>query len=53
VLEEEAVDCQVIDLLKEEILSHSNSIPREFILKVVVLLNKGSILSTTHMSCLG
>uniref|UniRef100_A0A1B6LWA5 Protein MON2 homolog n=1 Tax=Graphocephala atropunctata TaxID=36148 RepID=A0A1B6LWA5_9HEMI len=53
VLEEEAVDCQVIDLLKEEVLSHSTSIPKEFILKVVVLLNKGSILSTTHLSYIG
>ncbi|XP_046682789.1 protein MON2 homolog isoform X2 [Homalodisca vitripennis] len=53
VLEEESVDCQVIDLLKEEVLSHSNSIPKEFILKVVVLLNKGSILSTTHLSYIG
>lgn len=52
VLEEEMVDCQVIELLKDEVLSHSSTIPKEFILKVVVLLNKGSILSTTHMSCI-
>lgn len=53
ILEDEAVDCQVIDLLKEEVLSHSSSIPKEFILKVVILLNKGSILSTTHAAYLG
>lgn len=53
VLEEESVDCQVIDLLKEEVLSHSSSIPKEFILKVVVLLNKGSILSTPPLSFVG
>nr|XP_018911594.1 PREDICTED: protein MON2 homolog isoform X1 [Bemisia tabaci] len=45
IIEDEAVDCQIIDLLKDEVLSHSVSIPREFILKVVIILNKGSILS--------
>lgn len=52
-LEDEGVDCQVIDLLKEEVLSHSSTIPKEFILKVVVLLNKGSILSTQNASYIG
>lgn len=46
ILEDERVDCQIIDLLKDEVLSHSSMIPKEFILKVVVLLNKGSILSS-------
>ncbi|XP_075218459.1 mon2 homolog, regulator of endosome-to-Golgi trafficking isoform X2 [Lycorma delicatula] len=52
-LEDESVDCQVIDLLKEEVLSHSSTIPKEFILKVVVLLNKGSILSTQNAAYIG
>ncbi|KAK7789330.1 hypothetical protein R5R35_012807 [Gryllus longicercus] len=40
---DEAVDCQVIELLRDEVLPHSHTIPKEFVLKVVVLLNKGSI----------
>ena len=44
---DEAVDCQVIELLRDEVLPHSQHIPKEFILKVVVLLNKGSIHSAT------
>lgn len=45
---DEAVDCQVIELLRDEVLPHSHSIPREFVLKVVVLLNKGSIHSASN-----
>ncbi|GAB0089087.1 Protein MON2 homolog [Sergentomyia squamirostris] len=44
---DEAIDCQVIELLRDEVLSYSNEIPQEFILNVVVLLNKGSIHSAT------
>lgn len=40
---DEAVDCQVIELLRDEVLPYSHTIPKEFVLKVVVLLNKGSI----------
>jgi hypothetical protein len=45
---DEAVDCQVIELLRDEVLPHSHAIPREFVLKVVVLLNKGSIHSASN-----
>lgn len=44
---DEGIDCQIIDLLREEVLPFSTEIPHEFILKVVVLLNKGSIHSAT------
>lgn len=47
-IEDETVDCQIIKFLKKEILSQSSSVPKEFVLKVVILLNKGSILSPSH-----
>jgi hypothetical protein len=50
---DEAVDCQVIEQLRDEVLPHAHTIPKEFILKVVVLLNKGSIHSATHTSSTG
>lgn len=46
---DEATDCQVIDLLRKEVLPYSKSIPKEFILQVVILLNKGSIHSATNV----
>lgn len=45
---DEAIDCQVIELLRDEVLPHSSEIPQKFILNVVVLLNKGSIHSATN-----
>lgn len=42
------MDCQIIDILRTEILPYSANIPKEFILKVVILLNKGSIHSATN-----
>lgn len=44
---DEAIDCQVIELLRDEVLPFSGEIPHEFVLNVVVLLNKGSIHSAT------
>jgi len=44
---DEAVDCQVMELLRNEVLPHSQYIPHQFILRVVMLLNKGSIHSAT------
>ncbi|XP_055685383.1 protein MON2 homolog [Lutzomyia longipalpis] len=44
---DEAIDCQVIELLRDEVLTFSSEIPQEFILNVVVLLNKGSIHSVS------
>lgn len=45
---DEATDCQLIELLRNEVLPYSHQIPKHFILKVVVLLNKGSIHSATN-----
>ncbi|XP_043280380.1 protein MON2 homolog isoform X2 [Venturia canescens] len=44
---DEAVDCQVMEMLRNEVLPHSQRIPHQFILRVVMLLNKGSIHSAT------
>jgi hypothetical protein len=44
---DEAIDCQVIEQLRDEVLPYSIEIPHQFILNVVVLLNKGSIHSAT------
>lgn len=44
---DEAIDCQVIELLRDEILPHAEEIPQQFILDIVVILNKGSIHSAT------
>lgn len=38
---------QVIELLRDEVLPHSAEIPHQFVLDVVVILNKGSIHSAT------
>lgn len=43
---DEAIDCQIIEQLRDEVLPYSSEIPHQFILNVVVLLNKGSIHST-------
>lgn len=44
---DETIDCQVIELLRDEVLPYSHEIPHQFILNVVVILNKGSIHSAT------
>lgn len=50
---DEAIDCQIIELLRDEVLPHSLEVPQQFILNVVVLLNKGSIHSATTASNAG
>lgn len=47
---DEALDCHLIEILREEVLPHPGSIPTDFIRKIVILLNKGSIHSTIHLS---
>uniref|UniRef100_A0A1S4H3D2 Protein MON2 homolog n=1 Tax=Anopheles gambiae TaxID=7165 RepID=A0A1S4H3D2_ANOGA len=44
---DETIDCQVIELIRDEILPYSQEIPQQFILDAVVILNKGSIHSAT------
>ena len=38
---DEAIDCQLIQLLREEVLPFPSQVPTDFIRKIVVLLNKG------------
>lgn len=45
---DESIDCELIELLRTEVLPYSATIPKGFILKVVVLLNRGSIHSATN-----
>lgn len=47
---DEAIDCKVIQVIREDILPYSNSLPKEFILRIMALLNKGSIHSATSLS---
>jgi hypothetical protein len=44
---DEAIDCQLIEQLRDEILPYSGEIPNHFIMNIVVILNKGSIHSQT------
>ena len=39
---DEMIDCQVIELIRDEILIHSNFVPQQFIQKILAILNKGS-----------
>lgn len=48
IVSDENTDCQLIELLRTEVLPFSTTIPKDFILKVVILLNKGSIHSATN-----
>lgn len=50
---DETIDCQVIELLRDEVLPYSHEIPHQFILNVVVILNKGSIhtATTSNIGC--
>ncbi|GMR48422.1 hypothetical protein PMAYCL1PPCAC_18617 [Pristionchus mayeri] len=40
---DEFIDCQMIDLLRTEILPYSSSLPTVFITQIISILNKGSI----------
>ncbi|KAL3172774.1 hypothetical protein MRX96_038965 [Rhipicephalus microplus] len=44
---DEMLDCKVVQLIRESILPHSSHVPKDFVLKIVALLNKGSIHSAT------
>ncbi|KAH8369024.1 hypothetical protein KR200_004086 [Drosophila serrata] len=44
---DETIDCQVIELLRDEVLPHAHEMPHQFIMQIVVLLNKGSIHSAS------
>ena len=44
---DERIDCQVIELIREEILPYASSTPSDFVVSIMVLLNKGSIHSAS------
>lgn len=44
---DEILDTRMIQLIRECILPHASKMPKQFVLKVVALLNKGSIHSAT------
>lgn len=41
------IDCQVIDLIRDDILAYANLVPQQFIQKILAILNRGSIYSNT------
>lgn len=47
---DEAVDCHIIELLRDEILPHPKAVPADFIRSIVILLNRGSIHSTIQLN---
>ncbi|XP_069945836.1 protein MON2 homolog isoform X3 [Cherax quadricarinatus] len=52
---DENIDCQVVELIREEILPYATTTPSDFIVSIMVLLNKGSIESAsgTDSECEG
>ncbi|KAK4313902.1 hypothetical protein Pmani_014784 [Petrolisthes manimaculis] len=52
---DESIDCQVVELVRDEVLPYASSTPSHFIVSVMVLLNKGSIESAsgTDSECEG
>jgi len=42
-VEDEAVDCNIIEFLKDQVLDKPSLFPHSFILSIMVILNKGSI----------
>ena len=42
---DELVDCQVIELIRDDILAHSAALPQTFVQKILAILNRGSIYS--------
>jgi len=44
---DEAIDCQLIELIRDDILVNSAKLPDEFIQKILAILNRGSIYSNS------
>ena len=44
---------QVVYMIRDDILPHSANIPKDFVEKIMTILNKGSIHSTTSDSFIG
>ena len=45
---DETIDCQIIELIRDQILQYYTLVPKEFLMQIVVLLNMGSIHSATN-----
>lgn len=41
------IDCQVIELIRDDILTQSHLMPSQFVQKILNILNRGSIYSST------
>ena len=50
---DESLDVRVVELIRDSIMPFAAQIPREFVLQIVSLLNKGSIHSATNSSPVG
>ncbi|CAL1538550.1 unnamed protein product, partial [Lymnaea stagnalis] len=44
---DESFDCRVVNLIRDDILPHAGHLPPDFMVKVMDILNRGSIHSTT------
>lgn len=44
---DEMIDCQVIELIRDDILTNASLMPQQFIQKILAILNRGSIYSNT------
>lgn len=42
---DELIDCQVIELIGNEILTHAGQIPEQFVQRILSILNRGSLYS--------
>ncbi|XP_005104257.2 protein MON2 homolog [Aplysia californica] len=47
---DESFDCRLVTLIRNDILPHAGALPSDFMVKVMEILNKGSIHSTTSDS---
>lgn len=50
---DEAIDCQIIEMIRDDIFPHAEQIPQQFVLDVVKMLNKGSIHSAGTRNAYG
>jgi hypothetical protein len=50
---DEAIDCQAIELIRDDILPYANVLPETFISKILNILNRGSIYSCTTDNFIG
>ncbi|ESO95637.1 hypothetical protein LOTGIDRAFT_188347 [Lottia gigantea] len=44
---DEAIDCKVVCVIRDDILPYAGNLPKDFIVKIMEILNKGSIHSAT------